>query len=240
MLTRPAPTPSATVAYGSDPDQVIDCYPAPGRGQPTIVFVHGGYWRPEYDRTHARSAAAALAEAGFPVALIEYRRIPGDPDATVGDVAATLRAVALGAPPFPAGPILIIGHSAGGHLALLAAREANVSGCLALAPVADLQMAHALHLDDGAVDDFLGTGPGERPDLDPAQGGPCRCPTAVLHGDSDELVPVALSESFARRTGADLTVLAGGGHFGLIDPASAAWPSVIAELRGIATAAGIE
>jgi acetyl esterase/lipase len=240
VLTRPAPLPAATPHYGADPDQVIDCYPATGSGLPAVVLIHGGYWRPEYDRTHARSAAFALAAAGYPTALIEYRRTPGDPDAMVDDVAAAIRAVARGATPLPAGPVLLVGHSAGGHLALLVAGEPDVRGCLALAPVADLRLADELQLDDDAVGAFLGATAAERPDLDPSLSVPARYPIVVLHGDCDELVPPALSESFTRHAGADLSLLEGVGHFGLIDPTSAAWPAVIAELRGIAAAAGIE
>lgn len=239
VLTRPAPAPSATVSYGPDPDQVIDCYPA-ASGRPTIAFIHGGYWRPEYDRTHARSAAAGLAEAGYPTALIEYRRIPGDPDTMVSDVRAAITHVALGRTPLPAGPVLLVGHSAGGQLALLTADDQRVRGYLALAPVADLALADALHLDDDAVRAFLGRPAAERPDLDPARRGSPACPVVVLHGEGDTLAPITLSESYAEATSARLVPLPSTGHFELIDPRSAAWMSVIRELGSITRPGGIE
>ncbi len=237
MLTRAAPPPAATWAYGSDPDQVIDGYlPAAGPGSlPTVVLVHGGYWRPEYDRAHARCAAAALAAAGFPTALPEYRRIPGAPDTLLDDVRAAVAAVASGATGLPGGAVLLAGHSAGGHLALLAAHSPDVAGCLALAPVADLHMADALHLDDDAVREFLGGPAADRPDLDPACSAAPPCPTVLLHGTADELVPVTVSESYAQRTGVTLHPLDGAGHFVFIDPESTAWPVVIAQLRGVAS-----
>ncbi len=240
MLTRAAPRPAATWAYGSDPDQVIDGYlPAAGPGSlPTVVLVHGGYWRPEYDRAHARCAAGGLAAAGFPTALAEYRRIPGAPDTLLEDVLAAVAAVARGATELPGGAVLVVGHSAGGHLALMAAQSPDVAGCLALAPVADLHMADALHLDDDAVREFLGSPAADRPDLDPACSSAPPCPTLVLHGTEDELVPIAVSQSYAHRTGVPLHPLAGVGHFAVIDPESAAWPVVIEHLHRLGAGPG--
>jgi len=240
VLTRPGTPPAATAAYGSEPDQVADIYPAEGTG-PSVVFVHGGYWRPEYDRSHARCAAAALADAGHPTALIEYRRRPGDPDATMLDVAAGIRAVASGAVGLPDGPVVVVGHSAGGHLALVAASDPDlpIAGCLAIAPVADLRLAEELALDADGVQAFLGCAALDRPDLDP-----CLLshptPVVVVHGEQDDLVPICVSESFARQTGARLVRVPGAGHFSLIDPVSADWRGVIAHLRAIAPVAGIE
>lgn len=243
MLTRPGPAPASTPRYGSDPDQVLDVYPAApdGPGLPTVVLVHGGYWRPAYDRLHTRSAAAALGAVGFPTALIEYRRSPGDPDASVTDVWAAIRAVAAGSVGLPGGPVILVGHSAGGHLALVAASEDGlpVAGCLALAPIADLHLAEELALEEDAVPAFLGVPARDRPDLDPARL-PLARPTLVLHGEQDSVVPVAVSESFVERSGARYLPVPGTGHFELIDPTSQAWSGVIAQLRAIATATGIE
>lgn len=241
VLERTGPAPSATLAYGGHPDQVLDAYlPADLGSSPAIVFVHGGYWRPEYDRSHARSAAAGLAEAGYPTALIEYRRIPGDPDAMVSDVRAALDFVKEGRTPLPAGPVLLVGHSAGGHLALVAADAPHVKGCLALAPVADLVLADDLHLDDDAVSAFLGCPATGRPDLDPARRRSAACPVVVLHGEDDTLAPISLSESYTEASSARLVRLPATGHFELIDPRSTAWASVITELGSIAGSSGIE
>ena len=232
------------MAYGRHPDQVVDVYPAEGDGEgPTVVFVHGGYWRPEYDREHARSAAGALAGAGFPTALVEYRRIPGSPDLTCADVADAVRLVASGGTPLPSGPVVLVGHSAGGHLSLVAASDDSlpVLGCLALAPLADLQAAEEAALDGGAVRDFLGGPASARPDLDPARlTGELPTHTVVLHGLEDSVVPITVSQSHSDATGAALQGLLGVGHFELIDPHSSSWPTVIGHLHAIREAAGIE
>lgn len=240
VLDRPAPDPDGTWTYGDGPDRVADLY-LPGPDVPAgapVLLVHGGYWRPEYDRTHLRPMAVALAEEGHPTVLLEYPRLPGKPDATVEAVRAALAAVTE---VVDAAPVLV-GHSAGGHLALLAAQPWGTAarGVLALAPLADLAMADRLGLDGGAVREFLGRPAVDCPDLDPVALASPAAPATVIHGAEDTLVPLAISESYCSRHRTRLVVLDGTGHFELIDPASRAWPTVIAELSALCTASGIE
>ncbi len=76
VLTRAAPEPDVTVAYGEHPDQIADLRRPAGSGppRPLVVVVHGGFWRAEYDRRHTGPLASALAALGYPVAQLEYRR----------------------------------------------------------------------------------------------------------------------------------------------------------------------
>ena len=77
VLDRPAPPPDLTLRYGPLPEHVVDLRlpPAvPGRAAPLIVLIHGGFWRPAYDRTHLGPMSHALAAAGYMVAVPEYRR----------------------------------------------------------------------------------------------------------------------------------------------------------------------
>lgn len=220
--------PESTVAYGADPAQVVDLRgPA---SAPLAAVVHGGYWRPGTDRRHAGRMSDALAAAGFRVATVEYRRIPGDPDATVADVAAALAAIG--------GEPVLVGHSAGGHLALLLASQPDrwdvpVRAAVALAPVADLALADAEGLGSGAVAAFLGGV--ARPDLDPALLPGPAVPVAILHGDADDVVPLRVSDSYLRsHPSAELRVLRGAGHFEVIDPAASEFADVIAAIRAFA------
>ncbi len=245
VLERAAAGPDRSWAYGPAADHVADGYlPEPGTPaapHPVVVLIHGGYWRPEYDRAHLRPMAAALAAVGHPTVLVEYRRIPGDPDAAIDDIRRALTALgnAEAAVDASAG-VVLVGHSAGGHLALLAADHPAVIGCLALAPVADLVMAERLDLDDGAVLAFLGGPAADRPDLDPAQRPAASVPTTVLHGVDDSLVPVAMSESYCADRAVRLVPLPGIAHFEVIDPLSAGWRSVMAELAALVPPVGIE
>ncbi|HCT80928.1 MAG TPA: alpha/beta hydrolase [Micromonosporaceae bacterium] len=180
--------------------------------RPLVMLIHGGFWRPEYDRIHLRPMAAALSDLGWPVYSIEYRRDPGNPRATVEDVRAALAAVNR--------DVIVVGHSAGGHLALLM----NSTRTIALAPVADLTLARELDLDDGAVHAFLGVHNLE--DFQPAADR-----AVIIHGTDDEVVPISVTAAYlALHPSSRFVRLTGEGHFALIDPLSKAWPNVIDEL----------
>ncbi|MGN9775149.1 alpha/beta hydrolase family protein [Micromonospora sp. H33] len=254
VLTRPAPAPDVTVAYGDHPDQIADLRRPAGTGpaRPLVIVVHGGFWRAEYDRRHTGPLATALAALGHPVAQLEYRRTgqpgggwPGTLTDILNGVAQLprLAAEALPGQVAPDAPILV-GHSAGGHLALFAAAvaPAEVGAVLALAPVADLAEAYRLDLDSGAVAALLGGGPADVPDryaaCDPRSLVPIRTRSVIMHGALDQQVPVAMSRGFVaagQAAGSDvrLVELPDCEHFGLIDPESAAWPEVASALRSL-------
>jgi acetyl esterase/lipase len=234
ILGRAAPAPDQGWSYGSASDQVADVYlPFPTRSpRRTVVLVHGGFWRPAYDRTHLRPLAAALAARGHRVLSLEYRRVPGQPDLATGDVRQAVSAIQ--ADPGSPGRPCVIGHSAGGHLALwLAAQPGPAVDVIALAPVADLAAAERLGLDGDAVRAFLGAEPHARPDLDPVHLAPAGPGVALLHGASDSLVPLSQSRAYAEaHRGTRLTELPGVGHFELIDPAAQPWPTLLKLLDG--------
>jgi pimeloyl-ACP methyl ester carboxylesterase len=228
ILTRPAPPPDAIVRYGDLPDQVADVR---GSGHQTLVLLHGGFWRPQYDRAHLGPLSAALAAEGFTVYTPEYRRTgwPGMFD----DVAAFLDGLT--------GDPVLIGHSAGGHLALWAAVRHNLpgdcrwhtsrrpAGVISLAGCSSLATTDAWGLDVDAAAVMMGGHAADVPDryalADPAALLPLEVPVTLIHGDRDERVPVAMSEQFAAASGARLIVLDGVEHFALIDPADqVTWP----------------
>jgi acetyl esterase/lipase len=233
VLTRPAPGPDRTVPYGEHPDQVVDVW-AGSAGRPLVLVVHGGFWRPAYDRRHTYPLANALREAGWPVASMEYRRVPGEPGRSTADVASALAA----GYPVPHNGIVLAGHSAGGHLALWAAATcapADLRAVVGLAPVADLRVADDLGAGGGAVRDFLGAPAGECPDLDPARLPTPAVPTVLVHGDRDETLPLSVSQAYAaRHPDARLHVLAGATHYDLIDPLLPGWPAVVEVLEAVA------
>lgn len=238
LLREPVP-PDRTERYGDDPSQVVDFYeagagggsgsgPGGGSGGPTVAVLHGGFWRAAYDRTHLRAFAAELARrSDRTVALIEYRRVGGYeghgwPE-TPQDVDAALDL--LGAPPG-----VLLGHSAGGQLALWAAarREQAPARVVAVAPVADLERAHELRLSDGAVAAFLGGRGGETrarellAEADPMRLLP-RVPVEILHGTADTHVPPELSRRYANNWGTRLHLLPGVGHFAPFIPGTPAF-----------------
>ena len=224
--TASSPDPDDVRAYGAHPDQVLEEYvPAAWNGR-TVVVVHGGFWRPQYDRAHARPQARALADLGYRCLLPEYRRIPGDPDASIDDLCRAVGTV-------DAGACTLIGHSAGGQLALITAIRCDAAAAIALAGVVDLALAAELNLGDGAVRAFLGGEPTDRPDLDPTVQSRPAFPVHLVHGTHDDDVPLELSERLAAIWDCPLTVLADTGHMELIEPSSTAWPTVTATLAAI-------
>ena len=234
VLGRASHPPDQTWLYGPHPDTVADVYlPGDDRGAMPVVLIHGGFWRPEYDRTHLRSLAQALADTGRPVISLEYRRIPGSPDLTFADLRSAIEQLPDLMKEWDRADFLLMGHSAGGHLALLLAQTSapgQLAGCIALAPVADLVLAQDLHLDGDAVVAFLGADAAARSDLNPSRLNAPPCRALVIHGDRDSLVPLELSRSFADATGVPLRLLPDCGHYELIDPQSPAWPILLTTL----------
>jgi acetyl esterase/lipase len=254
VLDRPARPPDLTLRYGSLPDQVIDVRlpPAPA-GAPLMIFLHGGFWRQEYDRTHTGPLAQTLAGAGLVVATPEYRRTGGaggwpapfdDVAAAVRETPGLLRSAGVGFAP----GIILAGHSAGGHLALWAAPESvePVAGVVALAPVADLALAYELDLDRGAVAALVGGGPDEVPDryaaADPVRRVPLGVRVEIVHGRRDRVVPVTLSRRLAEtaRLAGDIVGLdePDCDHFAVIDPDSSAWSRVVAAIERVTPGVG--
>jgi acetyl esterase/lipase len=114
-----------TIAYGADPLQRLDFYPASGAGGPAplLLFVHGGGWKKgSKDNAGSRSAPGHFTDLGYAYASIDYRLVPG---ATVeqqaGDVALALKALLdrAGALGIDRRRAVIMGHSAGAHLVAL-------------------------------------------------------------------------------------------------------------------------
>jgi acetyl esterase/lipase len=238
VLTRPARAPDEVVAYGTDADQLADVrFGAQGaHDRPLVLIIHGGFWRPQYDRAHTGPMAEAICKAGWTVASVEYRRVPGEPDKTLQDVSDALAKLPQKIAHHN-GKVVLVGHSAGGHLALWlsAARPTpQLVGTLALAPAADLQLAHDLNLGEGAVQIFLGADPKTRPDVDPRQLPSPQVPITIVQGDRDVVVRPAVAESYAAaHPTVRLVRLIGGGHFAPIDPLSITWPTILQELRDL-------
>lgn len=224
------------VAYGPDPEQVAEIW-AGESDAPLILVLHGGFWLQQYDRGHCRGLAAALAQLGPTVVLLEYRRVGGGGGwpTTFDDVRIGVRKIVQHHP--SASRRILVGHSAGGHLGLwVAATEPTplVDAVVALAPIADLTaMARHGAADGGAanpVHDLLGGTPDGHPDrydlADPLLLPTPRASVHLLHGIADTVVPIEQSLSYARRhPGTQVSELRCA-HFELIDPRSDAFTSV--------------
>jgi len=221
--------------------------PAGGDRLPVVVLVHGGFWQPGYDRHLEDDVAAALAADGFAVWNIDYRLADEPWPATLLDAAAAMDhlGVSSHSVTLDQDRIAVVGHSAGGHLALwLASRgelpvdapgggpTVQVKVAVGQAPVADLVSAAREEVGGSAVPDLMDGGPDQvagryavaSPQaLLPVQG----VQITVVHGDADDRVPLRQSTAYvdaARALGmtVGLQVLENVGHFEHLDPDSPA------------------
>lgn len=243
-----------TYSYGDSPEQFATlAVPSTPGPHPVVVLIHGGFWRAAYGLDLMEPLAADLVDRGYAAWNIEYRRV-GQPGGgwpgTLEDVAAAIDYLA----DVPDGSDLdltrvsVVGHSAGGHLALWAAgRRAlpdgapgaepvvEVAAAVGLAPVTNLRMGATDRVGNGAVIDFLGGSPEEFPDryavAEPNLTGDARY--AIIEGDADDIV----AERFARpdRPGPStntvtFVLIPGADHFDVIDPQHEAWTAAVAEL----------
>jgi pimeloyl-ACP methyl ester carboxylesterase len=220
---------TSLIKYGDDPDQILEFYGESNFEKPTLLLIHGGYWRNLFDREHMRPLAVALAKEGFTVVLPEFRREAGAPETTLRDLAfaiSTLEETAL----------TVIGYSSGGHLALLLADKfPNIKSVIGLAPVTDMAESERLALGRGAVLEWLGCSSEQRPELDPMLRPPISAKTHLIHGSQDERVPLELSQKYQeamKRHGKSVTleILDGVSHFQMMDVPS---PTFSAILRSI-------
>jgi acetyl esterase/lipase len=215
-------------SYGDDPSQFGVLY---GEG-PVAVVLHGGFWKAEYGLTLMDALCADLTGRGWAAWNVEYRRLGngGGVPETLEDVAAAIDFLAE--LPVDTSRVVAIGHSAGGHLAAWAATRENprvaVTGVVSQAGVLDLARAAELNLSDGVVSRFLQGHPTQL--ASPIERLPLRVPALLTHGGRDDIVPVEISETFARASGATLIVEPDEDHFGHLDPANPLWKAVTAWL----------
>ncbi len=209
-------------AYGPEPDQYVECYHPEHVEHPgTVLIIHGGFWRSEYDASLGRPLATDLAERGFAAANLEYRRAGWQ--AMSADVLAGIASLGEA-------NVVAVGHSAGGQLAAYAAAQGVLAGVVAQAGLLDLATAAANRVGGRSVSRLLGGTPEDVPqryrEADPIARAPLAVPVVCVHSRADELVPFAQSEAYAAKDGAELIEVPGD-HFAHIRTDTAAWAAVL-------------
>jgi acetyl esterase/lipase len=233
----PPPAADARLVYGPQPLQFGDLrLPASDGPFPLLVVVHGGYWKANWNLIHAGHLCVDLAARGIATWNVEYRRVGdvgGGWPATAEDVGRALAFTAELAMRYSLDldRVALLGHSAGGHLALCNANRIPLRAVFAVAAVCDVEASVERRGGEGAAAAFLGGAPAA--DASPLRRAPLGVPTILVHGTADETVPFEDSVRYAEAAGdeARLVRLEGAGHFEPVDPQAAEWQLVAAEIE---------
>jgi acetyl esterase/lipase len=219
--------------YGEDASQWGELFlpelPAGGEHRGVVVVIHGGYWRSQYGAELGEPIARDLATNGMATWNLEYRRAGnggGWPN-TFADVLAGIDKLGdLAAEhALNLGPVVALGHSAGGHLAAWAAgrgklaqlgmpdadrqvlRKSDASavhltGVVSQSGLLNLAEAEKLNLSNGAVSNLLGGSSSKYPlrykYADPMTALPLAVPVIAVHGSEDTTVPLSQSETYVK------------------------------------------
>jgi acetyl esterase/lipase len=216
-------------------------------------MIHGGSWAAGFSKIVMRPIAADLARRGFAVWNIEYRRVGrgqgGGWPATFDDVAAAIDHLHRLDAPIDLARVTLLGHSAGGQLALWAAGRAKLPegapgygpithprAVVSMAGVADLETSYR-EVGGGAVGWLMGGSPDAFPERyaigDPIRLVPVPMPVLLVHGTEDKTVSVRRSRNYAaaeRAAGGEVELVEIAGEAGIhrshVDPNGEPWAVV--------------
>ena len=244
-------TPNEVIPYGAGEYQFAE-YWHPGTSEPALVIlIHGGCWSNEYGLDHIRALASKLKGSGYAVWSTEYRRVGdagGGLPGTFEDIADSLNYTDK-LSNINQHAKFVMGHSAGGHLALWVAAaghlplesplgkrmKTQIQGAIGLAPIADLA---AYSLGDNScevVTEKLMGGSA----IDLAERYALGSPSALLpsidsiliHGEGDTIVNISQSQRYAASSSrASIIPLKGLGHFDMINPEGPVFDRIIEAL----------
>ena len=198
-----------------------------GRGpHPVLVLLHGGGWMGQWRRDQLDGMAVDLAARGYATYNFEY--LPPHRGGRFPVTIETTRqahGLIASREELDSDRVALVGHSAGGNLALMASLwwrrwghgprlAVSMAGVTTLRSDSDLDLAYLRG-------------------QDPAAGSPRRLlplgvDTLMIHAGDDDLVPAEHSTGYAEEASAAgdpvrTLLLSGGGHLGFLDVNSRAW-----------------
>lgn len=246
VLALPAPAPDRTHQWGEHPAQRIEQYQPDTSTAPArqAVLVHGGCWLNRYGMDYMRPMAAAMAGRGWTVWSLGYRRLGDVDDAGIralADLLSGMEEVRRLAGE-DTGPPWLIGHSAGGHMALLVAGELGPERVAGVAGLAAITDPRGYAEQDGSCNEAAARlladsdNPGR---LDPIPHLPVGVPLLLLQGGRDPIVPMDQALDFARQATAAgdtarVITPSEAGHFEPVMPDSEAFSVLMQALESTA------
>lgn len=266
LAALPSRAPDRRLAYGEDSSQYGELrVPAGGGPHPVVILIHGGCFKAAYATTSDLSAMAdALKNDGIATWNIEYRRL-GQPGGgwpgTYVDVGRAVDHLRVLAEEYhlDLGRTVIVGHSAGGHLAMWAAARPKLASSSPLYVANPLRVRGVVDLAgpldmtanvagyealcrDTVITSLLGGTPttvAERyAQVSPIKLLPLGVPQVVILGEHEDFVPLSVATTYvqaAERNGdrARLIVIPGAGHFEIASPRAATWARVESVIRAL-------
>jgi acetyl esterase/lipase len=250
MALDVAPNASEKIAYGSNVLQYGQLYlPENVRGKgiestaPLVVFVHGGCWLNAFSVDHSEAFSQALTKEGYAVWSIEYRRTGDDGGGWPGSLNDVLKGVSFVQTfkdyPIDLNKVILAGHSAGGHLALLASAPerqvfkggAELKGVIGLAAIVDVvRYSQGNNSCQTATPAFFGGSAEQKPEAY-ALGSPdhhvLKEHSLLLQGSADAIV----EQSQALKSGFEYQIVEGAGHFDWIHPETNAYQAFLSALK---------
>ena len=220
--------------YGSSPQNTVINIRGSDSSRGVVTLIHGGCWSNAYDRDHTLPMAEALSTAGYDVWVPEYRRVGDSGGGWPGSLEDIIAAVEFVTDKTEQPPILV-GHSAGGHLALRAAQTGlAIGGVVGLAPITDLVSYGA---ESGSCQSMVAPFMGDEtysPDASYRDASvtinAINIPIAVVIGKED---PIVGASQVAVFDAIQITTVDGAGHFDVIHPETEAFSAVLAALEAM-------
>ena len=235
VLAVPYREADITHNYGENQFQFGQLWlPATTPARASLVLIHGGCWLNQFDITYSHGLSSALADAGFAVWSLEYRRTGDEGGAWPGtfeDIIAGINSL-NDIDAIESENLAILGHSAGGHLALLAGARSELLDMepdliVGLAAISDVvSYAAGSNTCQTATPLFMGGDVSDRAqeyfDANPSNHG-LHENTVLLQGDVDEIV----SLSQATLSGARTIITSGANHFDWAHPGTLAYRRLV-------------
>ena len=235
VLAVPYREADLTHSYGENQFQFGQLWlPATIPARASLVLIHGGCWLNQFDITYSHGLSSALADAGFAVWSLEYRRTGDEGGAWPGtfeDIIAGINSL-NDIDGIESEKLAILGHSAGGHLALLAGAQSELLELqpdliVGLAAISDVvSYAAGSNTCQAATPVFMGGDVVERAqeyfDANPGNHG-LHENTVLLAGDNDEIVPLTQ----ATLPGARTIISSGASHFDWAHPDTLAYRQLL-------------
>jgi acetyl esterase/lipase len=265
LTSVPAQAPDRRVTYGADVNQFAELRVPSGVGpHPLVVLVHGGCFKTYASLADLAPVGDVLKARGIATLNVEYRRVDqaggGWPN-TYLDVGHAVDSVPSLAKEhrLDLSRVVIVGHSAGGHLAMWAAARSRVprgsalymSNAFAVRGVVDLAGPLDLTANiegyealcrDRVITQLMGGPPSAVPDryaaASPMKLLPLGVPQVVVLGEYEEFVPLQFARAYAQageRAGdrVRLMLIPGVGHFEIASPRAAIWPRIESAIRSL-------